>query len=104
LGRILVAGAIGKMSNGVPSPLADSARRVLLAARADRNIDPGRELPGYEAVIRVQMGDVDEAIALLKEYVASNPDHSFNVGGNVHWWWRDIRSRPEFQALLARRG
>ena len=104
LGRILVAGAIGKMSNGVPSPLADSARRVLLAARADRSIDPGRELPGYEAVVRVQMGDFDEAIALLKEYVASNPDHSFNVGGNVHWWWRDIRSRPEFQALLARRG
>ena len=54
--------------------------------------------------MRVQMGDFDEAIALLKEYVASNPDHSFNVGGNVHWWWRDIRSRPEFQALLARRG
>ena len=104
LGRILVAGAIGKMSNGVPSPLADSARRVLLAARADRSIDPGRELPGYEAVVRVLMGDFDEAIALLKEYVASNPDHSFNVGGNVHWWWRDIRSRPEFQALLARRG
>jgi TolB-like protein/tetratricopeptide (TPR) repeat protein len=104
LGRLLVGGAIGKRTNGVASPLADSARRVLLAARADRSIDPGRELPGYEAVMRVQMGDYDEAITLLKEYVASNPDHSFNVGGNVHWWWRDIRSRPEFQALLARRG
>ena len=104
LGRLLVGGAIGKRTNGVASPLADSARRVLLSARADRSIDPGRELPGYEAVMRVQMGDFDEAIALLKEYVASNPDHSFNVGGNVHWWWRDIRSRPEFQALLARRG
>jgi tetratricopeptide (TPR) repeat protein len=103
LGRILVGGAIGKRTTGVASPLADSARRVLLAARADRSIDSRRELPGYEAVVRVQLGDFDEAIALLKEYVASNPDHSFNVGGNVHWWWRDIRSRPEFQALLARR-
>ena len=104
LGRILVGGAIGKRTTGVASPLADSARRVLLGARADRSIDPGRELPGYEAVVRAQMGDFDEAIALLKEYVASNPDHSFNVGGNVHWWWRDIRSRPDFLALLARRG
>ena len=102
-GQILVAGAIGKKVAGAPSPLADSARRVLVRARADARVDPSRELPGYEAVMRAQIGDLDEAIALLTEYVASHPTHSFKVGNNVHWWWRELRNRPEFQKLLKQR-
>jgi eukaryotic-like serine/threonine-protein kinase len=100
--QVLAAGAIGKSVAGAPSPLADSARRVLLRARTDAKVDPGHRLPGYEAVMRAQLGDYDEAIALLKEYVAFNPDHSFNVGRNVHWWWREIRSKPGFQAIVSR--
>jgi TolB-like protein len=103
LGQMLVAGAIGKRGASGPSPLADSARRVLLRARADAEIDPTHELGGYEAVMRAQMGDLDDAIALLKQYVAANPDHSFTVGGNIHWWWKDLRNHPGFQALLAHR-
>ncbi|HKP29710.1 MAG TPA: serine/threonine-protein kinase [Gemmatimonadales bacterium] len=103
LAQILVAGVIGKRTAGGLSPLADSARRMLSRARTDGGEDPTHELRGYEAVMRAQMGDVDEAIALLKEYVAANPDHSFTVGGNIHWWWRDLRNSPGFQALLAQR-
>ena len=103
LAQMLVAGAIGKRGVSGPSPLVDSARRVLLRARADAEIDPTHELGGYEAVMRAQMGDVDDAIALLKQYVAANPDHSFTVGGNIHWWWRDLRNHAGFQALLAQR-
>jgi serine/threonine-protein kinase len=104
LARILAAAAFGKRTAGTPSPLADSARRVLLRTRPeDRAVDPGGELPGYEAVARVRIGDHEEAIALLRGYVAANPDHSFNVGQNIHWWWRDIRTLPAFASLLARR-
>jgi serine/threonine-protein kinase len=103
LGRMIVAGAIGKRVGSTPNPMVDSARQVLVRARADASIDPERELPGFEAIMRTQIGDVDEAISLLKQYVAVNPDHSFMVGGNVHWWWRDLRDNPGFQAVLAQR-
>jgi serine/threonine-protein kinase len=79
----------------------DSARRVLVRSRADASIDPEQELVGFEAIARTFLGDADTAIALLKRYVAANPGHSFEVGGDVHWWWRDLRSHPEFQQVLA---
>ena len=101
--EVLVGGAIGKRVGESASPLADSARRVLLRARTDSRVDPGHELPGYEAVVRTRIGDFDEAISLLKEYVGYNPDHSFRVGNNIHWWWRPLTDKPGFQTLLARR-
>ncbi len=100
--QILVGGAIGKSVSGTPSPLVDSARSMLLRARADSRVDSRHELPGYEAVMRVRIGDLDEAISLLKEYVGYNPDHSFRVGNNIHWWWRPLTDKPGFKALLAR--
>ena len=51
--------------------------------------------------MRTQMGDYDEAIDLLKRYVALNKDHSFRVGGNVHWWWQPLVSKPEFQKVMS---
>jgi TolB-like protein len=103
LAQILVGGAIGKKVAGAVSPLVDSARRVLVRARVDAQADPSHELGGYEAVMRIQMGDFDEAIALLKPYVALHPDHSFVIGGNIHWWYREIRNRQGFQVLMAQR-
>jgi TolB-like protein len=101
--RILVGGAIGKKVAGQLSPLADSARRVLVRARPDTRTDPRHELTGYEGVMRAQIGDLDEAIGLFKEYVSFNPDHSFSVGQNIHWWYRELRGKPEFDALVGRR-
>jgi hypothetical protein len=110
LARMIVGGVIGRAAKAAKSGgtatatlLADSANRVLVAARGDASVDPEHELPGYEAIMRVQLGDIDGAIKLLKQYVAVNPDHSFEVAGNVHWWWRDLRSNPGFEALLSRR-
>ncbi len=80
----------------------DSARRVLERSQADRTVDPNGELPGYRAIMLAQMGDLDEAIKMLTAYVSANPDHSFRVAGNVHWWWRDLRTKRGFEALLAR--
>ncbi len=101
LARMIVGGAIGKMSGGAPSPLVDSARHVLERARLSSREDPKHELDGYEAVMRVRIGDYPEALRLLTRYVASNPDHSFRVGGDVHWWWEPLSQMPEFQRLLA---
>jgi eukaryotic-like serine/threonine-protein kinase len=101
--RILVGGAIGKKVAGQPSPLADSARQVLIRARPDVRVDPRHELAGYEGVMRAQIGDLDEAIGLFKEYVSFNPDHSFRVGQNIHWWYRELAGKPEFDALVGRR-
>ncbi len=102
----IVGGVIGRagltLSGAQATALRDSAERVLARARADRTIDPDQELPGYEAVMRVQFGDLDGAIGLLQKYVALNPDHTFEVGGNVHWWWKKLADRPAFQALKSK--
>jgi TolB-like protein/tetratricopeptide (TPR) repeat protein len=101
LAQLIVGGAIGKVIGGVQSPLLDSAQRVLERARLPARDDPTHELQGFEAVMLVQMGQYAEALRLMTRYVASNPDHSFRVGGDVHWWWEPLRQRPEFQRLLA---
>ena len=92
--QIFVGGVIGRAG------LKDSARHVLVRARGDHAVDPTQELVGYEAAMRALMGDADTAITLLKRYVAANPAHSFEVGGDIHWWWRDLREHAEFSAVM----
>jgi eukaryotic-like serine/threonine-protein kinase len=79
--------------------LADSARHVLVAARADATVDPQQELLSYEAFARTLLGERSEAIQLLKRYVAANPAHAFQRGGDISWWWRDLRKDPQFAQL-----
>ncbi len=78
---------------------ADSARHVLVAARGDATIDPQQELLSYEAFARTLLGERGEAIQLLKRYVAANPAHAFQRGGDISWWWRDLRQDPQFAQL-----
>lgn len=108
MSRMIVGGVIGREAMAMaPGPQReahlDSARRVLERASGDRTVDPRQELPGYRAVMHAQFGDNARAIQLLTSYVATNPDHSFRVGGNVHWWWRALRDERGFNALEARR-
>ena len=79
--------------------LADSARHVLVSARADARIDPQQDLLSLEAFGRTLLGERGEAIELLKQYVAANPAHAFKRGGDISWWWRDLRSDPRFSQL-----
>jgi serine/threonine-protein kinase len=79
--------------------LKDSARHVLVAARAGREADPQQELPSLEAFAHTLMGEPGEAIELLKRYVAANPAHTFQRGGDVFWWWRELRKDPRFAQL-----
>jgi serine/threonine-protein kinase len=79
--------------------LGDSARHVLARARADRTVDPAQEILSIEAFGWLVLGDRDQAIALLKRYVAANPGHAFKRGGDISWWWRDLKSDPRFAQL-----
>ena len=80
--------------------LGDSARRVLVRARVEKSADdPAQEILSIEAFGRTILGDRDEAIGLLKRYLAANPSHTFKRGGDISWWWRDLKSDPRFAQL-----
>ncbi|HMG18056.1 MAG TPA: hypothetical protein VK573_04980, partial [Gemmatimonadales bacterium] len=78
----------------------DSAHHVIERSRATPEIDPEQSQLAYEAFVRTLLGEHDEAIRLLQRYVAANPEHSFRVGGDISWWWRDLEKHPGFQALV----
>lgn len=98
-GRIKVAGVLGRAS------LEDSARSVLLATRerADYENDPEQETAYLEAEIRSRvLGDYDEAIDLLKRAQAATEGHGFDPGGDLGWWWDELRNHPRFDELTVR--
>jgi serine/threonine protein kinase/tetratricopeptide (TPR) repeat protein len=92
---ILTAGAIARA--GLP----DSARHMLLRARATPTEDPERDLEGDEAIVRVILGDQDEAVRLLADYLTANPAHRKGFATRTGWFWRDLQGNPKFKALLA---
>jgi len=92
---VLVGGALARA--GLP----DSARHVLVRARAKPEEDPTRDLEGYEAVMRVVLGDQDEAVRLIADYLAVNPQHRKGFATRTGWWWRDLQGNPKFKALIA---
>lgn len=81
---------------------ADSAVSVLELARADRDLDPRRDLARLEAYMRVLLGDYDEAIELLKVWVTANPRgiHGSEEEGETYWWWRNIENDPRFRRVM----
>ncbi len=83
---------------------ADSARALLLASRAGRDVDPRGELTGYEAFVRSSLGDQEEAIQLLQRYLTDNPDHRAGFARANAWWWRNLERDARFQALVGGSG
>ena len=94
-GQIVVAAVLGRAG------LADSARRVLVRARADQTIDPRGELMGYEAFVRTMLGDKKEAVDLLQRYLTEHPDHRRGFAKVNAWWWRGLQDDPRFKTLIA---
>ena len=98
---ILVAGAFARASQKLGDrTFADSARHLLVRARPPRSLDPRLELTGNEAIVRAMLGDKNEAVSLLAEYLTANPDHRQGFAERVSPWWRSLRDDPKFQALL----
>jgi tetratricopeptide (TPR) repeat protein len=93
-GQLLAAGVLRKAG------LADSAENVFSRGRVDEDVDPLRELVAFEAAIRSVTGDPDGAVALLRRYLAANPTADFGVEGGLHWWWRGLQGRSDFDALV----
>ena len=91
--RMIVGGVIARAG------LADSANSVLNRAGADEAIDPSGTLMRVEAVMRILGREYERALGLLEEYRLIHPDYSFDVQGELHWFWRPLRSDARFQAI-----
>jgi len=77
----------------------DSARRVLIRSRGNTTLDPAQELLYLEAFVRTLLGDRDDALQLLKRYVAANPERRVDLAKDSQWWFRDLRSDPRYRQL-----
>ena len=93
-GQMLVAIALARAG------LADSARSVAVRSRADATLDPPRELVSYEALVRIILGEKDEAIRLLTIYYATNPQQRPGGSKDESWWYRDLKGDPRYEALM----
>ena len=93
-GQMLVAMALARAG------LADSARSVAERSRADANLDPPRELVSFEAIVRIILGDKDEAIRLLGRYFASNPQQRSAQDRDESWWYQSLKGDPRYEALV----
>jgi len=77
----------------------DSARRVLARSRGNPKLDPAQELLYLEAFVRTLLGDRDDALQLLKRYVAANPERRVDLAKDSQWWFRDLRNDPRYRQL-----
>jgi TolB-like protein len=81
---------------------ADSAKRVLdRVVDTPKESDPGSDLLYMNAYARLTLGDRRAAIDLLKTYLTRNPEHREGWGKDSAWWWRELKTDPEFQRLIA---
>jgi tetratricopeptide (TPR) repeat protein len=86
---MFLAGALAQ--NG----LVDSARHVMLRARAGRDVDADGGLLIAEALNRPFLGttaDTLEAYKLLQSYVIGQPLHGRGFADTRHWWWRTLKA------------
>ena len=94
-GSLLVAMALANAG------LKDSARSVALRARgAGPDVDPNHELIYIEMLLRNLLGDRQEALALLAQYLAVNPQDRVTVANDHTWWLRGLRDDPKFATLV----
>jgi tetratricopeptide (TPR) repeat protein len=80
--------------------LKDSARAVMMRSRADASQDPTRELSQLEAVGRTILGDRDEAVTLLGNWLATNPQQRASLAKDNTWWFKDLLTDPRYRALV----
>jgi TolB-like protein len=97
VGETVVAGVLRKAS------LADSADHVLARVDHSETIDAQQQLYVYEAAIRATTGepkDLDGAMAALRRWAAATPGSTLGPTAELNWWWRDLRTRPDFQQFV----
>ncbi len=92
--QMLVGGVLARAG------LVDSAKRVMVRARATPAVDPALDLVAIEAAVRTMIGDKDEAIRLLSRYIAANPEHREGFATQNYWWWQPLHDDQRFAALV----
>jgi len=99
---MLVAAVLVRASKqGKSDPaLADSARRVLKRSLGNPTIDPKHELAYYGAFVYTLLGESDEAIRLIKEYLTLNPERAEGMRNDDGWWFKALEGNPKFQQAL----
>ena len=91
--QMLVAATLARAGHG------DSARRVIERARAGSEIDPQRKLLWIEALARMQLGEREQALQLLKLFLTEFPQHRAGLARNT-WWWQELQQDPTYRALV----
>jgi serine/threonine-protein kinase len=93
--QLLVAAVLAR------AKLRDSALHVIERSHAGPDIDPRGELTGLEALPLTFLGERDQAITQLEQFLTNHPDHRKGFGKVNAWWWRDLQNDPRFKALAA---
>ena len=81
--------------------LSDSAHHVLDRTAAGPDIDPRGELIALRALAHEFFGETDQAIDLIEQAFATQPEHRAGFGRMNAWWWRDLQKSPRFKTLIA---
>lgn len=84
----------------VRAGLPDSARAVATRTRLGPDEDPTRELVYLEAITHTLLGDTEQAISLLSEFLAANPGQRESVARDRTWWFAPLRDHPRFRNLV----
>jgi hypothetical protein len=97
--NMLVAAVIARASKSQPA-LADSARHVAKASEGNLQVDGTRESAFRGAFVYTILGDKSDAVRLLKDYLAANPQKAVTLRDDAGWWFRDIEKDPQFRQLV----
>ena len=97
--EMLVAAVIARAAESLPA-LADSARGVAVRAEGDAQMDPNRELPYLGARVHVMLGRPADAVRLLKDYLAANPQRAEALRDDPGWWFRELAGDARFKQLV----
>ena len=98
--NMLVAAVMARASKAGNPAYADSARRVVKASVGDPAIDQLRELAYFGAFVHAQLGDADESLRLLKEFLAANPQRVESIRNEPGWWFKPIQDDPRFKQAV----
>ena len=96
---MLVAAVLARASKRQPT-FADSARHVVKRSEGDAQSDPARDLEFFGAFVYTLLGDKADAVRLLKEHFAANPQRAVSLRDDPGWWFRDLENDPRFRQAV----
>jgi TolB-like protein len=85
--------------------MADSARYVIMAARAGTDVDPLRELAHLESITWSWLGENTEAVNQLSLYMSANPQALDGLRASVTrrelpWYHQTLNDEPALRSLV----